>query len=137
MELYKSKPDDDYEDPKDAEAIKETQVYMKDFSLKTAWDYKIAHHIRINVTKKKEKLGQLDPVVLKENAHEQVNPLSPRPHSGCHQGNTVPGTRTEEPSVDSSPIQAYLYSPNPPDIPRKKSRKEISVWWWNSPSFKE
>lgn len=33
-ELYKSKPDGDYEDPKDAEAIKETQLYMGDFNLR-------------------------------------------------------------------------------------------------------
>ncbi|XP_029426224.1 cilia- and flagella-associated protein 44 [Nannospalax galili] len=59
-ELYKSKPDDDYEDPKDVQAIKEAQTYMGDFNLKTAADYKIPEHMRINAAKKEEELGQLD-----------------------------------------------------------------------------
>ncbi|XP_036303112.1 cilia- and flagella-associated protein 44 [Pipistrellus kuhlii] len=59
-ELYKSKPADDYEDPKDVQAIKEAQVYMGDFNLKTAPDYKIPEHMRINAAKKEEELGQLD-----------------------------------------------------------------------------
>ncbi|XP_036208237.1 cilia- and flagella-associated protein 44 [Myotis myotis] len=59
-ELYKSKPADDYEDPKDVQAIKEAQVFMGDFNLKTAADYKIPEHMRINAAKKEEELGQLD-----------------------------------------------------------------------------
>ncbi|XP_075857541.1 cilia- and flagella-associated protein 44 isoform X2 [Microcebus murinus] len=59
-ELYKSKPADDFEDPKDLQAIKEAQVYMGDFNLKTAPDYKIPEHMRINAAKKEEELGQLD-----------------------------------------------------------------------------
>ncbi|XP_006522026.1 cilia- and flagella-associated protein 44 isoform X2 [Mus musculus] len=59
-ELYKSKPDDDYEDPKDVQAIKEAQTYMGDFNLKTAPDYKIPEHMRINAAKKEEELGYLD-----------------------------------------------------------------------------
>ncbi|XP_021065572.1 cilia- and flagella-associated protein 44 [Mus pahari] len=59
-ELYKSKPDDDYEDPKDVQAIKEAQTYMGDFNLKTAPDYKIPEHMRINAAKKEEELGFLD-----------------------------------------------------------------------------
>ena len=61
---YKSKPADDYEDPKDVQAIKEAQVYMGDFNLKTAPDYKIPEHMRINAAKKEEELGQLDTMVL-------------------------------------------------------------------------
>ncbi|ELK38637.1 hypothetical protein MDA_GLEAN10002900 [Myotis davidii] len=57
---YKSKPADDYEDPKDVQAIKEAQVFMGDFNLKTAADYKIPEHMRINAAKKEEELGQLD-----------------------------------------------------------------------------
>ncbi|KAF7483613.1 Hypothetical predicted protein [Marmota monax] len=63
-ELYKSKPDHDYEDPKDVQAIKEAQVYMGDFNLKTAADYKIPEHMRINAAKKEEELGQLVSMVL-------------------------------------------------------------------------
>ncbi|XP_052596739.1 cilia- and flagella-associated protein 44 isoform X4 [Peromyscus californicus insignis] len=59
-ELYKSKPDDDYEDPKDVQAIREAQMFMGDFNLKTAPDYKIPEHMRINAAKKEEELGYLD-----------------------------------------------------------------------------
>ncbi|XP_063126741.1 cilia- and flagella-associated protein 44 isoform X1 [Rattus norvegicus] len=59
-ELYKSKPDDDYEDPRDVQAIKEAQTFMGDFNLKTASDYKIPEHMRINAAKKEEELGLLD-----------------------------------------------------------------------------
>ncbi|XP_032154947.1 cilia- and flagella-associated protein 44 isoform X4 [Sapajus apella] len=62
-ELYKSKPDDDFEDPKDLQAIKEAQVYMGDFNLKTASDYKIPEHMRINAAKKEEELGHLDSLI--------------------------------------------------------------------------
>ncbi|CAH6792361.1 cilia- and flagella-associated protein 44 [Phodopus roborovskii] len=59
-ELYKSKPDDDYEDPKDVQAIREAQIFMGDFNLKTSPDYKIPEHMRINAAKKEEELGHLD-----------------------------------------------------------------------------
>ncbi|XP_045641123.1 cilia- and flagella-associated protein 44 isoform X3 [Ursus americanus] len=61
-DLYKSKPQDDFEDPKDVQAIKEAQLYMGDFNLKTASDYKIPEHMRINAAKKEEELGHLDSV---------------------------------------------------------------------------
>ncbi|XP_037601374.1 cilia- and flagella-associated protein 44 isoform X2 [Cebus imitator] len=68
-ELYKSKPDDDFEDPKDLQAIKEAQVYMGDFNLKTASDYKIPEHMRINAAKKEEELGHLDSLVHGKKRH--------------------------------------------------------------------
>ncbi|XP_021120846.1 cilia- and flagella-associated protein 44 [Heterocephalus glaber] len=68
-ELYRSKPDDDYEDPKDVQAIKEAQVYMGDFNLKTAPDYKIPEHMRINAAKKEEELGHLDSLVYTKKVH--------------------------------------------------------------------
>ncbi|KAM5276565.1 cilia- and flagella-associated protein 44 isoform 2-T2 [Hipposideros larvatus] len=68
-ELYKSKPDEDYEDPKDIQAIKEAQVYMGDFNLKTAPDYKIPEHMRINAAKKEEELGQLDTMTYSKKTH--------------------------------------------------------------------
>lgn len=52
-----SKPDDGYEDPKDVQAIKEAQLFMGDFNLKTASDYKIPEHMRINAAKKEEETG--------------------------------------------------------------------------------
>ncbi|XP_072821342.1 cilia- and flagella-associated protein 44 isoform X1 [Vicugna pacos] len=68
-ELYKSKPDDDYEDPKHVQAIKEAQLYMGDFNLKTAPDYKIPEHMRINAAKKEEDLGYLDSVAYSKKMH--------------------------------------------------------------------
>ncbi|XP_051841259.1 cilia- and flagella-associated protein 44 isoform X1 [Antechinus flavipes] len=59
-ELYKSKPEDDYEDPKDVLAIKEAQNNMGDFNLKTAPDYKIPEQMRINAAKKEEEIGILE-----------------------------------------------------------------------------
>ncbi|XP_008573041.1 PREDICTED: WD repeat-containing protein 52 [Galeopterus variegatus] len=67
--LYKSKPTDDFEDPKDLQAIKEAQVYMGDFNLKTAPDYKIPEHMRINAAKKEEELGYLDSLVHGKKKH--------------------------------------------------------------------
>ncbi|XP_070099919.1 cilia- and flagella-associated protein 44 isoform X5 [Equus caballus] len=68
-ELYKSKPDDDYEDPKDVQAIKEAQLCMGDFNLKTASDYKIPEHMRINAAKKEEELGHLDSLAHSKKMH--------------------------------------------------------------------
>ncbi|XP_037381439.1 cilia- and flagella-associated protein 44 [Talpa occidentalis] len=68
-ELYKSKPDDDFEDPKDVQAIKEAQLYMGDFNLKTASDYKIPEHMRMNAAKKEEELGQLDALAYSKKRH--------------------------------------------------------------------
>ncbi|KAM9089296.1 cilia- and flagella-associated protein 44 isoform 4-T7 [Megaptera novaeangliae] len=68
-DMYKSKPDDDYEDPKDVQAIKEAQLYMGDFNLKTAPDYKIPEHMRINAAKKKEELGYLDSMAYAKKVH--------------------------------------------------------------------
>ncbi|XP_063081042.1 cilia- and flagella-associated protein 44 isoform X3 [Cavia porcellus] len=77
-ELYRSKPHDDYEDPKDVQAIKEAQVFMGDFNLKTASDYKIPEHMRINAAKKEEELGHLDSLVYKKKVHMNKSILSLR-----------------------------------------------------------
>ncbi|XP_057358624.1 cilia- and flagella-associated protein 44 isoform X3 [Manis pentadactyla] len=68
-ELYKSKPDDDYEDPKYVQAIKEAQLCMGDFNLKTAPDYKIPEHMRINAAKKEEELEHLDTLTHSKKSH--------------------------------------------------------------------
>ncbi|XP_010628403.1 cilia- and flagella-associated protein 44 isoform X1 [Fukomys damarensis] len=68
-DLYRSKPDDDYEDPKDIQAIKEAQVCMGDFNLKSAPDYRIPEHMRINAAKKEEELGHLDSLVYTKKVH--------------------------------------------------------------------
>uniref|UniRef100_A0A8D0G0V4 Cilia- and flagella-associated protein 44 n=1 Tax=Sphenodon punctatus TaxID=8508 RepID=A0A8D0G0V4_SPHPU len=59
-ELFKSKPSDNYEDPKDVQDIQEAQENMGDFKLKTATNYKIPEHMRMNAEKKKIQLGSLE-----------------------------------------------------------------------------
>ncbi|XP_062982990.1 cilia- and flagella-associated protein 44 [Elgaria multicarinata webbii] len=59
-DLFKSKPSDDYEDPQDLENIKEAQENMGDFKLKTATNYKIPEHMRINAYKKMNQLASLE-----------------------------------------------------------------------------
>jgi len=53
--------DDDYEDPEDVAAIKYAQDNMGDYKLKTADDYVVPDHLRMNVEKAIMKL-----LVLKE-----------------------------------------------------------------------
>ena len=56
-----SKPDDDYEDPADLAAIKEAQENMGDYKLKSADDYVVPDHLRMNVEKARVRL-----LILKE-----------------------------------------------------------------------
>ncbi|KAK3107710.1 hypothetical protein FSP39_020546 [Pinctada imbricata] len=64
-ELYDTKPDDDYEDPADVAAIKEAKDNMGDYKLKTAKDYVVPDHLRMNVEKARGRL-----LVLKDLIHE-------------------------------------------------------------------
>ncbi|XP_060551905.1 LOW QUALITY PROTEIN: cilia- and flagella-associated protein 44-like [Ruditapes philippinarum] len=64
-ELYETKPDDDYEDPADISAIKEAKDNMGDYKLKTANDYVVPDHLRMNVDKARGRL-----LVLKDLIHE-------------------------------------------------------------------
>ncbi|XP_061484299.1 cilia- and flagella-associated protein 44 [Rhineura floridana] len=59
-ELFKSKPSDNYEDPQDVENIKQAQENMGDFKLKTATNYKIPEHMRMNADKKTNQLASLE-----------------------------------------------------------------------------
>ncbi|XP_060090627.1 cilia- and flagella-associated protein 44 [Heteronotia binoei] len=59
-DLYKSKPSDDYEDPTDVQNIKDAQENMGDFKLKTATNYKIPEHMRMNAEKKTNQLASLE-----------------------------------------------------------------------------
>lgn len=43
---------------------------MGDFNLKTAPDYKIPEHMRVNAAKKEEELGHLDSMVLTRSFHD-------------------------------------------------------------------
>lgn len=55
-ELYSSKPDDQYEDPADVAAIHEAKENMGDYKLKTALDYVVPDHLRMNVEKARGRL---------------------------------------------------------------------------------
>lgn len=59
--MYCGIPDDNYEDPEDVAAIAEAQSNMGDYKLKTADDYVVPDHLRMNVEKAIMKL-----LVLKE-----------------------------------------------------------------------
>ncbi|XP_048773099.2 cilia- and flagella-associated protein 44-like isoform X2 [Ostrea edulis] len=64
-ELFDTKPDDDYEDPADVSAIKEAKDNMGDFKLKTAKNYVVPDHLRMNVEKARGRL-----LILKDLIHE-------------------------------------------------------------------
>ncbi|XP_055500679.1 cilia- and flagella-associated protein 44-like [Leucoraja erinacea] len=70
-ELYLSQPDDNYEDPNDVLAIKNAQEHMGDFKLKTAPDYTVPEHLRINAEKKRNQL-----ILLEELIHELKSEMS-------------------------------------------------------------
>ncbi|XP_056415931.1 cilia- and flagella-associated protein 44 isoform X2 [Hyla sarda] len=62
-ELYKTKPSEDYEDPADILAIKNAKENMGDFKLKTAKDYTVPEHLRINAEKKRSELAMLESMI--------------------------------------------------------------------------
>ncbi|KAK6963908.1 cilia- and flagella-associated protein 44 [Biomphalaria glabrata] len=65
QDLYSSQPDDNYEDPRDVAAIKEAQENMGDYKLKTAVDYVVPDHLRMNVEKAQTRL-----ILIKDLIHE-------------------------------------------------------------------
>ncbi|NWJ10005.1 CFA44 protein, partial [Crypturellus undulatus] len=76
-ELYKNKPSDDYENPKDAQDIKEAQENMGDYKLKTAADYKVPEHKRMNTEKKMVQIASLEVLIheKKVNMNKQIMSL--------------------------------------------------------------
>jgi hypothetical protein len=58
-ELLKSKPDNKYEDAKDAAAINYAQNNMGDYKLKTSQDYIVPENERIDTDKKKRQINLL------------------------------------------------------------------------------
>ncbi|XP_066455410.1 cilia- and flagella-associated protein 44 isoform X2 [Eleutherodactylus coqui] len=61
--LYKTKPSEDYEDPDDVLAIKNAKENMGDFKLKTAKDYTVPEHLRINAERKRKELAMLESMI--------------------------------------------------------------------------
>ena len=55
-ELYTSRPSEDYEDPEDVAAIQEAHSNMGDYKLKSADDYIVPDHLRMNADKAKFRL---------------------------------------------------------------------------------
>ncbi|NXG41253.1 CFA44 protein, partial [Psilopogon haemacephalus] len=77
-ELYRSKPSDDYEDPKDAEAIKEAQENMGFYELKTAANYRVPEHKHMNVEKKMMQLTTLEVLIHEKKANMNKEIMSLR-----------------------------------------------------------
>ncbi|XP_018428354.1 PREDICTED: cilia- and flagella-associated protein 44 [Nanorana parkeri] len=69
--LYKTKPSEDYEDPQDVLAIKNAKENMGDFKLKTAEDYTVPEHLRINAEQKRNELAMLENII-----HEQKSTIN-------------------------------------------------------------
>ena len=55
-ELMSKKPNSDYDDPVAMEAIKDAEVRMGDYKLKSADDYTVPDHLRMNTDKAKCRL---------------------------------------------------------------------------------
>ncbi|XP_019642802.1 PREDICTED: cilia- and flagella-associated protein 44-like isoform X3 [Branchiostoma belcheri] len=64
--LLSNKPDENYEDPQDLADIKYAQENMGDVKLKTAKDYTVPEHLRMNAEKKRNQL-----IVLRGLIHHQ------------------------------------------------------------------
>ncbi|NXL31669.1 CFA44 protein, partial [Glaucidium brasilianum] len=77
-ELYKSKPSDDYENPKDAEDIKEAQENMGCYKLKTAPNYRVPEHKQMNTEKKVMQLTSLEMLIHKRKANMNKEIMSLR-----------------------------------------------------------
>ncbi|NXA12333.1 CFA44 protein, partial [Sapayoa aenigma] len=76
-ELYKSKPSNDCENPKDAEEIKEAQESIGCYRLKTASNYKLPEHEYMNTEKKVMQLASLEELIhrKKENMNKEIMSL--------------------------------------------------------------
>ncbi|XP_039600046.1 cilia- and flagella-associated protein 44 isoform X3 [Polypterus senegalus] len=70
--LYARKPDENYEDPADVQAIKEAYDSMGDFKLKTAKDFTVPEHLRMTPEKKRRQLvileQQVEDIMMKFDA---------------------------------------------------------------------
>ncbi|XP_042665377.1 cilia- and flagella-associated protein 44 isoform X2 [Centrocercus urophasianus] len=75
--LYESKPGDDYEDPRDVQAIKEAQENMGCYKLKTARDYRVPEDKCMNTEKRTMQLASLEVLIYKKkvNMNKQIMSL--------------------------------------------------------------
>ncbi|XP_041693955.1 cilia- and flagella-associated protein 44 isoform X1 [Coregonus clupeaformis] len=72
-ELYAAKPNENCEDPEDVRAIRLATEKMGDFKLKTAKDFTVPEHLRMNAEKKRAQL-----VHLEEKIHERKTQMNSR-----------------------------------------------------------
>ncbi|NXJ33134.1 CFA44 protein, partial [Ciconia maguari] len=77
-ELYKSKPSDDYENPKDVEDIREAQENMGCYKLKTDTNYRVPEHKRMNTEKKVTQLMSLEMLIHKRKVNMNKEIMSLR-----------------------------------------------------------
>ncbi|NXG59622.1 CFA44 protein, partial [Hemiprocne comata] len=77
-ELYKSKPSDDYENPKDVEDIRKAQENMGCYNLKTATTYRVPEHECLNPEKKMTQLTSLQVLIHKRKANMNKEIMSLR-----------------------------------------------------------
>ncbi|NXF48965.1 CFA44 protein, partial [Oceanites oceanicus] len=77
-ELYKSKPSDDYENPKDVEDIREAQENMGCYKLKTAANYRVPEHKCMNTEKKVMQLTSLEVLIHKRKVNMNKEIMSLR-----------------------------------------------------------
>ncbi|NXQ84516.1 CFA44 protein, partial [Nyctibius grandis] len=77
-ELYKNKPSDDFEDPKDAEDIREAQENMGCFKLKTDSNYRVPEHKRMNTEKKVKQITSLEVLIHKKKVNMNKEIMSLR-----------------------------------------------------------
>merc|ERR1719277_2817941 len=60
IELEKSKPSDNYEDPQDVEAIAHAEATLGNFMLKTSDAYQVPENQRMNAEKKRRQMYLLE-----------------------------------------------------------------------------
>ncbi|NXJ61541.1 CFA44 protein, partial [Rostratula benghalensis] len=77
-ELYESKPGDDYENPKDVEDIREARENMGCYDLKTATNYRVPEHKRMNTAKKVVHLTSLEVLIHKKKVNMNKEIMSLR-----------------------------------------------------------
>ncbi|NWQ80775.1 CFA44 protein, partial [Columbina picui] len=77
-ELYKSKPSDDYENPKDVEEIREARESMGYYHLKTAANYREPEHKRMTTEKRVMQLASLEELIHKKKVNMNKEIMSLR-----------------------------------------------------------
>lgn len=61
---YADKPDENYEDPQDLQAIQEAKENIGDLKLKSAKDFTVPKHLRMNAERKRAELKGLEENVM-------------------------------------------------------------------------